>query len=78
MERDLQLWADGRLLRTLRVGTTMGVHVAEGIEIAPGETLLELRTDPPPAPPGTDDGRSLGVAAYGIELDVQPAEEVVR
>jgi hypothetical protein len=78
VERELQIWGGGRRLRTAKIGKDLKVINVASIEIPPGESLIEFRSDRPPVAPGAGDGRLLGFAAYGIELNVRPREEPVE
>ncbi|ATC64716.1 hypothetical protein CMV30_12520 [Nibricoccus aquaticus] len=78
VERDLQIWIGDRRLRTAKIGKELKVVSVASIEIPPGETLVELRSNLPALSPGGGDGRLLGFAAYGIELNVRPNEEVLE
>ena len=73
-ESDLQLWSNGRLLRTVPIGTQQKLVRLPEITLPPGSTTLELRSSTPPIrTPG--DTRLLGFAVYGIDLDVQTDSE---
>jgi hypothetical protein len=67
--RSLEIWLGGQKLRETRIGKELKLVRVGAIEIPPGESLLELRSDQPPAMI-EGDGRPLGFAAYGIELRV--------
>jgi hypothetical protein len=75
--RSLEIWAGGRRLRTAPLEKELKVVRMRGIEIPPGESLIELRSEQPPVIAGGADDRLLGFAAYGIELQVLPSQEVI-
>jgi hypothetical protein len=74
VDRELQIWVNGRLLRTAKVGTRLETLSFDDLEFVPGETRMELRSDRPPLSAGGDE-RLLGFAIYGLELRVQPNAE---
>jgi hypothetical protein len=43
----------------------------DGIELAPGDTVLEFRSDRPAAFPGNNDPRRLSFSVRGFEIDVE-------
>ncbi len=71
VERDLQLWLNGRRLRTARVGTELRVVRMPEIMVPAGTSVLELRSSSQPTRPGGSDARPLGFAMYGIEIEVK-------
>lgn len=71
VERDLQLWLNGRRLRTVKIGTELKVVRAAEIMVPAGTSVLELRSSTPPTRPGGSDARPLGFAMYGIEIEVK-------
>jgi hypothetical protein len=74
VERELQIWINGRLLRTAKVGTRLETLSFDPMEFVPGVSQMELRSDRPALAAGGDE-RLLGFAIYGLELRVNPAEE---
>lgn len=71
VERDLQLWLNGRRLRTTKIGTELKVVRMPEIMVPAGTSVLELRSSTPPTRPGGSDSRPLGFAMYGIEIEVK-------
>jgi hypothetical protein len=43
--------------------------------LPPGETVVRLRSDRPPTRLSEGDTRSLGFAAYDVEIEVRPEAE---
>lgn len=70
VERDLQLWVDGRLVRTVKLDTEVKEVRLGGIVFAPGTHRVELRS-PQPAAHAPGDGRSLVFACYGLQVIVR-------
>ncbi|MBC7369678.1 MAG: hypothetical protein H7343_23160 [Undibacterium sp.] len=70
-DRDLQLWLNGRRLRTVKIGTELKVVRVPEIMVPAGMSVLELRSSTPPTRLGGGDARPLGFAMYGIELEVK-------
>ncbi|MSU69203.1 MAG: hypothetical protein EXS39_00190 [Opitutaceae bacterium] len=68
--RNVQLWADGRLVGTAGLGLARQAVQFPAISILPGKTLLELRS---PAPPTAvhGDARLLGICVYCVEIEVR-------
>ena len=71
VERDLQFWANGRRLGAERIGQRRQVVAAAPFELEPGVTELELRSSTLPTSPGGGERRSLGIAVFGVVLEVQ-------
>jgi hypothetical protein len=71
-ERDLQLWMNGRRLRTVKIGSELKIVRVPEIMVPAGSSVLELRSGTPPARIGGADTRALGFAVYGIEIEVRP------
>jgi len=69
--RTLEVWQAGNRCGAVAVGQVLGEQVVDGIVVPPGETTLELRADVPAALAGPGDPRPLGVAAYGITVEVR-------
>jgi hypothetical protein len=67
--RSLEIWQNGQRLRKAQIGPELKVVRVGDIEIPPGESVLELRSDQA-ATMVEGDPRPLGFAAYGIELRV--------
>jgi hypothetical protein len=72
VERDLQLWANGRRLGVERIGPRRQVVAAAPFELRPGVTDLELRSSVPPTSPGGGERRLLGISVFRVVLEVQP------
>ena len=75
--RDLQLWLNGRRLRTVQLDTQLKVVRVPEITIPAGASVLELRSSTPPTRRSANDPRPLGFAAYGIELEVKTDTDAV-
>ena len=78
IERDLELWAGGTRIATVRVGPERRTVAVPDIVIASGVTRLEFRSPAPASTPPPGDDRPLGFAAYGIAIDVGPDLPEVR
>jgi hypothetical protein len=74
VDRDLQVWLNGRRVRTIQIGTVQKIVRVPEIVIPPGHSQLQLRSKVPPSSPGPGDPRLLGFAVYGIDLEVRPDE----
>jgi hypothetical protein len=74
VDRDLQVWLNGRRVRTVQIGTVQKIVRVPEIVIPPGHSQLQLRSKVPPSSPGGNDKRLLGFAVYGIDLEVRPDE----
>ncbi len=72
VERDLEIWLDGRQLSSARVGTALASVSFPEITLPPGTSRLELRSSTPPVAPGGGDLRPLGFAVYGLAIKVLP------
>ena len=70
--RDLQLWVGDKRLRTVMIDTELKVVRVPEISVYPGNTVIRLRSSVPPVMSPGKDGRPLGFAAYGIEIQVLP------
>jgi hypothetical protein len=77
VERDMQVWVGGKLIRTARIDRDMPIRVTD-IVLPPGDTVLEIRTPTPLTAPGGGDMRPLGFRIFGVELDVLHAPEPLR
>ncbi len=75
INRDLQVWVDGRQLRNVRVGTELNPVRVRAIYIPPGKVTVWLRSSLPPTHASERDERLLGFAAYSIVVDVRPDDE---
>ena len=73
--RDLQLWLNGRRLRTVQLTGDLKVVRVPEIAVPAGASVLELRSGTPPTKRGANDPRPLGFAVYGIELEVKADTE---
>lgn len=78
VDRDLQLWLNGKRVRTVQIGREQKIVRVPEMVIPPGVNVVELKSAVPPTYlPG--DARPLGFAAYGIEIevkaDVAPVED---
>jgi uncharacterized membrane protein len=73
--RDLQLWLNGRRLRTVQLTGELKVVRVPEIAVPAGASVLELRSGTPPTKRGANDPRPLGFAVYGIELEVKADAE---
>lgn len=76
--RDLQIWLNGRRLRTVNVGSELKVVRVPEIAVPPGTNVLELRSGTPPTRAGAGAGRPLGFAVYGIEIEVKAETEAAE
>jgi hypothetical protein len=72
VDRDLQVWLNGRRVRTVQIGTVQKIVRVPEIVIPSGHSQLQLRSKVPPSSPGGGDRRQLGFAVYGIDLEVRP------
>lgn len=72
VDRDLQVWVNGKMMRSANVGTQLRMIRIPPIELPPGTSLIELKSSTPPTSLGPRDARKLGFAAYGIEINVRP------
>ena len=68
--RDLQLWVGDKCLRTVMLDTELKLVRVPEISVFPGTTVIRLRSSVPPVMSPGRDGRPLGFAAYGIEIQV--------
>jgi hypothetical protein len=75
VKQTVQVWHDNQLEGSVAVGETLGEQVLEGITLPPGKTTFELRSSVPPVLATARDERRLGIAVYGIELEVQPGSD---
>ena len=75
VERDLQLWLNGNRVRTVRIGQALRMIRVQEMTIPPGTSTLELKSAIPALRPGGGDARTLGFAAYGIEIEVRADAE---
>ena len=78
VDRDLQLWLNGKRVRTVQIGRQQKIVRVPEMVIPPGVNVVELKSAVPPTYlPG--DARPLGFAAFGIEIevkaDVAPVED---
>jgi len=69
--RDLQLWVNGRRLRSVQVSAELRDLRVPEITVPAGASVLELRSATPPTKRQADDPRPLGFAVYGIEIEVK-------
>jgi hypothetical protein len=69
--RELQLWLNGRLMRSVQLTENLNVVRVPEITVPPGASVLELRLSPARARPGPSAGRPLGLALYGLEIEVK-------
>ncbi|HEU5079923.1 MAG TPA: hypothetical protein VFT72_11980 [Opitutaceae bacterium] len=69
LPRDLQIWYNGSKVETFAVDADLRTVKLPKIMIAPGQTMLELRSSQPPVSPGPGDERKLGFAVYDIEIE---------
>ncbi len=72
VDRDLQVWLNGRRVRTVQIGTVQKIVRVPEITIPPGHSQLQLRSKVPPSAPGGGDSRLVGFAVYSIDLEVRP------
>ncbi|HWA10204.1 MAG TPA: hypothetical protein VG838_12195 [Opitutaceae bacterium] len=68
--RDLQVWMNGKQLRTVKIDTKLGKVRVPEISIPPGGATLELRSNLPPTVAGPRDTRLLGFEVHDLEIDV--------
>ncbi len=71
VNRDLEIWVNGRRLRRVPIGTSLAWVRVPTITVEPGSTVVRLRSNLPPRQASASDTRLLGFAAYGIEVDVK-------
>lgn len=77
-DRDLQIWAGGKMIRSFNVGAQQRFLRAPVIVIPSGASTVEFKSSAPPTSPGPADDRKLGFAAYSIEIDVRAASDAER
>ena len=69
--RELQLWLNGGLMRSLQLTENLHVVRVPEITLPAGVSVLELRLSPARSGPVPADGRPLGLALYGLEIEVK-------
>lgn len=78
IKRDLQVWIDGRHLRTMQLDTTLAPLSIPPIAVPPGKITIWLRSSQPPTRADEHDERLLGFAAYAIVVDVRPDDALIE
>ena len=71
VDRDVEVWVNGKRMRRAAIGTHLAWVRVPSITVAPGSTVVKLRSNLPPQPASATDRRLLGFAAYGIEVEVK-------
>jgi len=74
--RELQLWLNGRLMRSLQLTENLHVVRVPEITLPAGVSVLELRLSPTHSGTVLADGRPLGLALYGLEIEVKRDTDV--
>lgn len=69
--RELQLWLNGRLMRTVQLTENLDVLRVPEFAVPAGASVLELRLSPARLRPVPAQGRPLGLALYGLEIEVK-------
>jgi len=69
--RELQLWLNGQLMRSVQLSDHLKVVRVPEITVPPGASVLELRLGLARPRHTPLEGRSLGLALYGLELEVK-------
>ena len=69
--RELQLWLNGRLMRTVQLTENLNVVRVPEFAVPAGASVLELRLSPARPRPVPAQGRPLGLALYGLEIEVK-------
>jgi hypothetical protein len=69
--RELQLWLNGQLVRTVQLTENLNVVRVPEITVPVGASVLELRLSPALAGQLPSQGRPLGLALYGLEMEVK-------
>ena len=75
VKQTVEVWHGGQHDGTIKVGDLLGERVVEGIILPPGKTTFELRSSVRPRAANARDSRLLGFAVYGVELEIQSANE---
>lgn len=70
--RDVEFWAEGRKLQSVRINLRRAGVIVQEIMIPPGNSVIELRTPQRLTAPGGGDTRLLGLMIHGIDVDVLP------
>jgi hypothetical protein len=74
--RELQLWLNGRLMRSLQLTENLHVVRVPEITLPAGVSVLELRLSPTHSGAVPANGRPLGLALYGLEIEVKRDTDV--
>jgi hypothetical protein len=69
--RELQLWLNGQLKRSVQLTEKLNVVRVPEFAVPAGASVLELRLSPARPRPGLAPGRPLGLALYGLEIEVK-------
>lgn len=69
-ERDVAVYLGAKWQGVVRLGVPLRVVELPPITVLPGQSLLELRMSQPASSAGSAEARLLGLAAYGIEIEV--------
>jgi hypothetical protein len=69
--RELQLWLNGQLMRSVQLSDNLKVVRVPEITVPPGASVLELRLGLARPRHTPVEGRPLGLALYGLELEVK-------
>lgn len=73
-ERDVEVWSGPDRLGRIAVHPELGEGTVTDVTLAPGWTVLQVRLLQPPTPGSAQDGRTLGIALYGLELVEAPVD----
>lgn len=74
---ELEVSVNGKRRRRAKIGTDLAWVKIPSITVAPGTTIVKMKSSPPPQPANATDHRLLGFAAYRIDLDVKPDPDPV-
>jgi hypothetical protein len=70
--RDVEFWAEGKKLQSVRVNQRRAGVLLQETMIPPGHSTIELRTPQPLKAAGGGDTRLLGPMIHGIDVEVLP------
>ena len=70
--RDVEIWAAGEKLNSVRVNPRRAGALVQETVVPPGHSFIELRTPQPLTAPAGGDTRLLGPMIHGIEVEVLP------
>lgn len=69
-DRDVQIWLNGVYKQSVEVGHQAGEVIAQRMAIPSGDNMVSLSSTFPPMRGGKHDRRELGVAVYGVVVEV--------